>query len=283
MLVNVILTVFLVIASTVLHEIGHAFFLNKHGIKISELGICLSLRSLIGKSPGKPLTSIAPRRIDAWGVHMDIPRIAFHAIPLGAYVDPIDEEDKFSTLSTSSKIEIYGAGSYVHLVLTALLYFTIFSLLGVYAALNGVYPPKEILIHALLGASVFALLVGFRDFVFRHGPIFLGALGIVLVLLIILTPEGRGSVGGVISVVAISTQTTSIFEVLIIALSVNLSMAIINAVPLKITDGAQILNALLGKANAPQRFQTSVGWVGAVALAALLFLSFHNDIINYIL
>ncbi len=278
------IAILLILLSTLLHEVGHAYFLLKHGIPIRELGIGVSPSMLIGKPPTKPLAAFSGRTLHFAFITLSVPRIAFHALPIGAYVEPDEaHEERFNALSVPAKIEIYGAGSYVHLVLATVLWGMIFALISAYAALLGVHPPREALLHMLASALVFLALTVFRGFVLRHGPLILSAVGIVTIIILFSSPEGRGSLGGIVGVAALASQSTSILDVLAIVMAVNLSMAIVNAMPLRITDGAQVLNALLGKAKAPQKFQTSIRRTSAVVLIVLVFLSFYNDIINFVL
>ena len=201
---------------------------------------------------------------------------------IGAYVDhPESEREKLDALPTAAKLEIYSSGAYTNLLMAAILFLMIFWLLFTLYIAHGIYPSKFLLLHLLAGTVTFAILVAWRAFFMRIMASLTAVIGtIALPAIFILL--GPAVLTGIIGIVVLAFNAKNIFDVLMIAFAINLSMGIINLIPLGITDGQQILHTLSERVGAPPRINLLMRRMGLIMLVVVLAVSIANDLATYI-
>lgn len=257
------------IACVVLHELAHWYEMERHGLRVVEAGLGVPIPYLTLKCTvmrrGHPVV------------------LKFSPVLLGAYVKP-DGEHGLDGRCYRCVSDIAGAGPISHLViafaLTASL--PIIAHFGGYTVtfktLFGVFQATS---PVLSGACVLLAVLTwrFRSFISAYILPILGMASLVMLVVLILrqpeklvAPENGGpvAIGRLIRTVA-----QSAIQVISLLISLNIGLALLNAMPLGPTDGGQIFNA----AVSPRfpRFARAFSIVGLVLILGLILVGLVND------
>ena len=225
----VALSIFLLIFSIIIHELGHAVALYNRGIKIKEIGFGFGIPYL-----GKLSYKFKIKRF---------PDIDFSLNPLflGAFVETensLENLAKIGKLPNSERYIIYGAGIIANILFAIAIIVCVacFSL-----AFNGFEINR---VSILCGCIfLFAIISIFRDFFCKYLIPFFG-FGLLVFLVWSMSTvgvENSGVVGPVGVVKLMSEFSTSLFYVLIFSTTVSLSLGIFNCLPFLPLDGGQIV------------------------------------------
>src|SRR3989344_7886288 len=119
------------------HEAGHAYFMRKHGVEIKEFGIGIG-------SIGKQLFYFTSRTIRLPFLTVTLPPIAFHPLLIGAYVVPTEDGEKYlQNLPLKARMQIFGGGVYINILLAVGIYFLIHAWIAFLALTKNVNLPSD--------------------------------------------------------------------------------------------------------------------------------------------
>ncbi len=243
---NIVIVILLMMAlsiTMIVHEMGHFIVALKCGIKASEIGFGF-------KIPGKP-NAFVSRSIR--GI-----RVSINPIPLGAFVE-LSVEEINALGSTFKKIAIFSAGSISNIVFSMTL-FVIAGIAGGYSIINAIV--KSIEFFAFLCLSIINIDIS-KDLTTPIG---------------IVGPLSELFLNNLDSNIVVITL--ALFFALI--LSLNLSLGIINLIPVPPLDGGRILFIILErifgkKIKKIHAITTASGVIAILILSVLLII---KDIIG---
>lgn len=224
------------------HELGHAFAMQKHGVKISE--ICLF--GIAG-----PKILIAKSEKIFGGAEITV-RPFF---PLGAFVRP---DKDISSCDKKAQVDINSAGISANIQFGLLMFAICFCVLQKYTAL----------LLTLYMSVVFYLVVN------RFKAVTIITLGIITaaytIKVFIYEPVSIGSIVTIVSLV----KNTSPNALLIYTGAISISLGIFNTAPFFGLDGYRVLDLYL-----PQKTRLAVSVVAIVSIFAVSVLAVWNDIL----
>jgi regulator of sigma E protease len=178
---------------------------------------------------------------------------SLRAFPLGGFVTPaITDEDEFRAIPLRKRLAFFLGGPLANLVAT----------LPLFAALN-----------VASGPSFYKLIVApFWQVAASCGQL-LGALGGLFS-----RPE---TITGVVGIVAQGSQMAQAGRVLEVAISLSISLAVLNLLPIPVLDGGQITMSCLEKAFPPLvRLRVPLTIMGMLVLMALMVYANVHDVIK---
>ena len=239
------------VVTLIIHELGHAFQMWKHGIAIKRLGI------------GIPIGPI--------GFHVRIgnfPPIYVHPALIGAYVEPENEND-IKNLPYTQQDDISAEGVLWNIATAAIL-MIFFQILN-----GGVITP-------LIAIAILVSLFYFRSKLTFIVPL----LGVVLVgfTIYIMTGGGAGSgasgdeaglVGPVGIVQMFGSSSMSFWQMLTIF---SLAIGTTNMIPLPPLDGGRIFMTFLERVGVPKEVVNVVGGIGVLTIVVLILFVTVGDI-----
>lgn len=258
---NFWIVIFCTILSISAHELGHAFAMLRHDVKIKS--ICL-----LGFGP-----KLFEFRLTRW--FGDVP-IEIRLIPIGASVKPMDgprESNPFRNLSFMARSEIAGAGIINNTALACL-----FLLLG--TVCNGLehgFLPRQIVL--VLTCLVFAITcLKWQRWLSPLIPL-VGIITISTILFSIFkgTSTPAETIGGPIETVHFirkeSVQFHGLFDVFGFSGILSLSIGLVNCFPFLPLDGGHIMDAWIKKMIGAKRYERSEILITTLLIApGLLFI-----------
>jgi membrane-associated protease RseP (regulator of RpoE activity) len=263
------LGIVLILVSVSLHELGHAFTMARHGVKISKIGIGF-------KIPMIPNISWESKRFFPGA------KIELNHIPILAFVMPkTDDEgdDMVKDLDFRAQAEIFGAG-----VMANLYFFLAMLIVCVVlkAFVDGRYEIIAFTTYHFNEYAQIAILLCFVGllYIFRHlfCEHIMPVLGTLLLILVVysVTQAPAESVGGPVSIGAdIKKNSTDILSTLYFAGYISFQIALFNMLPLLPLDGGQVVSAKLHKVES--RFSGYYEVIGVLVFLGLIGLAFKND------
>lgn len=219
------LTVFLVIFAIVLHEGGHAFYMQKYGIPIEKFSIGLPFPLCI-RFKSKNILGGAT--------------IQLTPLLLGAYVKPTEEGAKMlESRRYSECADIYGAGVLANLLFAYFL-FLVYNILDSNAGLLPGLASSE----SIKSVLALGLLFIFRKIFSRFLMLPLGTVIAALTIWSI-TQTPTQAVGGPVMLANIVGSAVDIPSTILIAGVISWAIGVFNMLPITPLDGGKIVEALL--------------------------------------
>lgn len=264
LLISVISLIFIVAA----HEAGHAYFMRKYGVEIKEFGIGIG-------SPGNALFYLRIPKIS-------VP-IAFHPFLLGAYVIPTEDGEKYmEKLPLKARLQIFGGGVYVNIILAVGLYFLISFLTVLLLLINNLPVPTDLIIVTAIVYSLLIIGIAFR-FILTLFSLPVSAPIIIVLLYALFTSMGTGNdntLVGPIGIISMASNNASILHVLTFAFVITLSIGLFNALPIPPLDGGHMTTAIMKWFKLPNWLIALFTNVCTVLFLAFIVFVIANDIIN---
>jgi regulator of sigma E protease len=178
---------------------------------------------------------------------------SLRAFPLGGFVTPaITDEDEFRAIPLRKRLAFFLGGPLANLVATL---------------------PLFAVVNAASGATFYNLIIApFWQVAASCGQL-LGALGGLFS-----QPE---TITGVVGIVAQGSQMAQAGRALEVAISLSISLAVLNLLPIPVLDGGQITMSCLEKAFPPLvRLRVPLTVMGMLVLVALMVYANVHDVIK---
>lgn len=217
---------------------------------IHELGHLVAAR-LVGIPVASFSVGLGPR---LWKRRIGRVEYSLRALPLGGFVAPAVEDCEFSAIPLQKRLAYFVGGPLANLLVA----------LPILAALN--VSERGVSVYNLLVAPLGQLasacwqLLAFLPGLFTRPESLSGVLGIVV-------EGGRSAQAGM---------------VLEFGLSLTISLAVLNLLPIPVLDGGQIiLNCLEAIFPRSARLRVPLTLLGMTTLAALMVYSNGNDLVRY--
>ncbi|OHA52339.1 MAG: hypothetical protein A3A97_01435 [Candidatus Terrybacteria bacterium RIFCSPLOWO2_01_FULL_40_23] len=263
------------------HEVaGHAGFMRRYKIKIAEISLGISRQTLRLRKPGNPFKIIRPAgSMHVMGKTFDIPLLTIQPIPIGANTEPTQNGKRaMASLPLYQKLQIYGAGIYINILLAILCYLALWMIPLFYALTNHVTPDQEVVGNILKSLALLIIFVVFRYFLSMAAPIVLGVVTFLLLVPTLAVPEGKEMITGPVGMITIGMQATSLINVLVIGFALNIGLAMGNSLPLAITDGGVMLKMILKRIGVKAKWRRALNKICFVMLLILVFFPLAMDI-----
>lgn len=247
--------VFLLCVSMFVHELGHALYMQKYGVRIKTFSIGLNCPLKIQFKSERVLGGAT---------------VQITPLLVGAYVEPAEDGvETLQSLPYKERADVSGAGPLANIMFAVLL------VLVYKALLKGwdFFEPST-----MIGVGVLAALYYGRKILSRY--IFL-PLGIVLTASLVwgVIHDPLETVAGPIGIIKMATEhSSSVAEIVIFSVLISLAIGLMNLLPFYPLDGGRIAEALLQ--NRSERAQNAFRLVGVVLLLLLVGLAFAADITN---
>ncbi|MFA6131336.1 MAG: site-2 protease family protein [Patescibacteria group bacterium] len=280
----------------IIHELGHAYAMARHGVAIKAMGIGIPIPGMtwrrvvkvnakIGTAKNVPsrltydggkhelhLPRPLARIVEALGLWIstncpDGLEITLSPLLIGAYVKPSEEGARAcEELPYEAQAEIYGSG-----VWTNILLFLVMAAGLIFFKSGLTLEDGMIRSVACIGLAV--LLYRWKGLFCNYGVPAIGVWVAWSVGSLLFSPADSGVMGPV-GIMKTFAQATSVLDVLRLGASISLGVGILNMLPLMPLDGGRTMHAIL-RGVLPEKTANACEIVSSCAgVALILFLLF---------
>lgn len=255
------LAIFLIIASIMLHELGHARAMHKKGVKFNRIGLGIPIKFL-------PHLKFKFKR---W---LDV-SFELHLLIVGAFVGITSEgQKKLEKISFEDTSLILGGGIIANLLFAGILLTIVFFTAG--------SPFLDVItgLPFLICAGTMLFLIFGHNFFCKYLLLPIGLFFLGLVIWYVVKDPFKAVIGPVGLVGLVGKFSIDFRGAVIIAGVISLALGLTNALPLYPLDGGQLFGSLLAKWTKNPNTQKIYNQVSGFAFMMLVAFAFYSDFVN---